>query len=140
MTKDDERRDSWRAPVQVSLRKPGDRWGEEAAGDISMGGARAIFSRVPPATRVEVKVRLPDREIRALGDIIRASPAAGGMKNAHIKFATLANADAMAIAKYLDEVNKPAPQPAARAPDAPGAAPPQGEPPAPASPDKPAQS
>ena len=97
-----DRRETARVPAFIRVRKPGTHWSSAAVGDVSLGGASALVSGLPPATLLEVAVNLDGHELRALGTVLRTSRHTHGLTNMHLGFSSLPFADERVLARYMD--------------------------------------
>jgi hypothetical protein len=101
---EDDRRDSLRVPIRLMVREAalGGSF-DERAGNLALGGVYFAEGHPPLGTRVEIRFILPGGklEIRAEGDIVRVSRAAGGF-GAHVRFQALPLESELAIARYLE--------------------------------------
>ncbi|MFL5319600.1 MAG: PilZ domain-containing protein [Myxococcaceae bacterium] len=106
--RNEDRRDSPRVPMKFLVRDVRDDSGwHEREGDLSIGGLYWKGKYPAMGSDVEVRFRLPGvpREIRAYGEIIRVVQKSGSI-DFHVRFTELDIPSELAIAKFLDSVQK----------------------------------
>lgn len=102
-----ERRESPRVPIRLAARLPGQAHFEPYEGDVSLGGARVDLEHPPFGNEMEIALPLPGEPVplRILADVLRVT--GGGMSwRAHLRFREMPLQSEMAIARYLDRVER----------------------------------
>jgi|APDOM4702015248_1054824.scaffolds.fasta_scaffold89047_2 hypothetical protein len=98
-----DRRESWRAPIQLMVRDAAMGGSFEARqGNLAIGGVYFEEGHPPHGTRVEMRFLLQGEreEVRAFGEIVRVRRE-GNRFGAHVRFEDLPLESELAIARFL---------------------------------------